>query len=54
METGATLKANGLVPIEDVAQVSARLIVNTASMKLHKRQILDFIKHCEWQLGVEP
>ena len=54
VETGATLKANGLVPIEDVAQVSARLIVNTASMKLHKRQILDFIKHCEWQLGVEP
>ena len=54
VETGATLRENGLVPIEDVAQVSARLIVNTASMKLHKRQILDFIKHCEWQLGVEP
>ena len=54
VETGATLRENGLIPIEDVAQVSARLIVNTASMKLHKRQILDFIKHCEWQLGVEP
>ena len=39
VETGATLKANGLVPIEDVAQVSARLIVNTASMKLHKQEI---------------
>lgn len=47
VETGATLKENGLVPIETVAQVSARLIVNTASMKLHKNQILDFISRCE-------
>ena len=50
VETGATLRENGLVPIEDVAQVSARLIVNTASMKLHKRQILDFIERCEQHL----
>ena len=47
VETGATLKANGLVPIETVAQVSARLIVNTASMKLYKSQITDFIQKCE-------
>jgi len=51
VETGATLKANGLVPIETVAQVSARLIVNTASMKLHKAQITDFIEKCERELG---
>ena len=50
VETGATLRENGLVPVEDVAQVSARLIVNTASMKLHKRQILDFIERCEAHL----
>jgi len=50
VETGATLKENGLVPIEDVVQVSARLIVNTASMKLHKTQILDFISRCEKEL----
>ena len=50
VETGATLKENGLVPIETVAQVSARLIVNTASMKLHKTQILDFISRCEKEL----
>ena len=50
VETGATLKANGLVPIEDVAQVSARLIVNTASMKLHKEAIDDFISRCEREL----
>ena len=50
VETGSTLKANGLVPIEDVAQVSARLIVNTASMKLHKAAIDDFISRCEQEL----
>ena len=50
VETGATLKANGLIPIEDVAPVSARLIVNTASMKLHKAQITDFIEKCEAEL----
>ena len=50
VETGATLKANGLVPIETVAEVSARLIVNTASMKLHKTQILAFIEACEREL----
>ena len=44
------MKANGLVPIETVAEVSARLIVNTASMKLYKNQISDFIAKCEAQL----
>lgn len=51
VETGATLRENGLVPIEDVAQVSARLIVNTASMKLYKNEILDFISKCEMELS---
>lgn len=50
VETGATLKENGLTPIEDVAQVSARLIVNTASMKLHKAEIEDFITRCQVEL----
>lgn len=47
VETGATLKANGLVPIEDVARISARLIVNPASMKLYREEIFDFIERCE-------
>ncbi len=50
VETGATLKENGLEPIEDVAQVSARLIVNTASMKLHKDGITDFLSRVEREL----
>lgn len=50
VETGATLRENGLVPIEDVHQVSARLIVNTASMKLYKEEILSFIRQCQENL----
>lgn len=40
VETGSTLKENGLVIIEDnVAPISARLIANTASLKLRKPEI---------------
>lgn len=39
VETGSTLKENGLEVKETVADISARLIVNTASMKLHKQEI---------------
>lgn len=34
VETGNTLKANGLVPIEHIAKISTRLIVNKISMKM--------------------
>ncbi len=50
VETGSTLKANGLVPIETVAPVSARLIVNPASMKLHKQKMVDLISKIEEEL----
>lgn len=39
VETGTTLKENGLEVIEDIAPISARLIVNAASMKLRKQEI---------------
>lgn len=51
VQTGTTLRENGLVPIEDVAPVSARLIVNTASMKLYQKQIFDFIDRIEVAQG---
>ncbi|MDD3165464.1 MAG: ATP phosphoribosyltransferase [Oscillospiraceae bacterium] len=47
VQTGTTLKENGLVPIEDVAQISARLIANPASVKLHRAEVLDFVEKCE-------
>ena len=39
VETGSTLKANGLEVIETVTDISARLIANTASLKLRKNEI---------------
>ena len=39
VETGSTLRGNGLEVIEKVCDISARLIVNTASLKLRKREI---------------
>ena len=36
VSTGNTLKANGLTPVEEIAPVSARLIVNQASLKLKR------------------
>jgi len=43
VETGGTLKENGLVIYEEIAAVSARLIVNSASIKLKKNEVDDFI-----------
>ena len=34
MDTGNTLKANGLVVLETIAEISARLIINKAAMKM--------------------
>lgn len=39
VDTGNTLKANGLEPREKIADISSRLIVNKASMKMKHQQI---------------
>ncbi len=39
METGSTLRANGLQVLDTVAEISARVIVNKASWKLKKEEI---------------
>lgn len=39
VETGTTLKENGLEVMETIAQISARLIANTASLKMRKQEI---------------
>jgi ATP phosphoribosyltransferase len=36
VSTGSTLKANGLKPVEEIVPISARLIVNQASLKLKR------------------
>jgi len=39
VQTGATLKANGLVEIERIADITSRLIVNRAALKLKRAAI---------------
>ena len=43
VETGNTLKANGLEAIEHVADISSRLVVNKASMKMKHPQVRKLI-----------
>jgi len=43
VETGGTLFANGLAVYEEIAQISARVIVNKASIKLKKNEVDDFV-----------
>lgn len=44
VDTGRTLKANGLVPLEKIADISSRLIVNKAAMKMKQAVIKPLIK----------
>ncbi len=43
VDTGNTLKANGLEPLEHIADVSSRLVVNKASMKMKHERVQSFI-----------
>ncbi len=43
VDTGNTLRANGLEPYEEIAKVSSRLIVNKASMKVKHDKIQQLI-----------
>lgn len=53
VETGSTLKANGLEIYEEVAQISARLVVNVAALKLRKSEIDTFTRALESALKAE-
>ncbi len=50
VETGSTLKENGLEIVSDVAPISARLIVNAASIKLKKDAVDKIISDIEKQI----
>ncbi len=47
VETGTTLKENGLEVYEKIMPISARVIVNTASMKLRRAEIDLFLQEIE-------
>jgi ATP phosphoribosyltransferase len=44
VQTGSTLKANGLVPLEHMADISSRMIVNSASMKMKHEILSDLLE----------
>ena len=50
VESGRTLKENNLVVLEDVAQISARLVVNRVSMKIKADRIQSLIKRLRHEL----
>jgi ATP phosphoribosyltransferase len=43
VDTGNTLSANGLAPLEHIADISSRLIVNKAAMKMKHQRIAGLI-----------
>ncbi|MBI3778160.1 MAG: ATP phosphoribosyltransferase [Gammaproteobacteria bacterium] len=43
VDTGNTLKANGLVEVEHIADISAWLVANKASMKMKHRPLQDLV-----------
>ena len=47
VETGTTLKENGLEIKEKIMPISARVIVNMASMKLKRQEIDEFLENLE-------
>ncbi len=47
VDTGNTLKANGLTPLEHIVDISSRLIINRASLKMKNRPIRDLADRIE-------
>jgi len=50
VDTGNTLKANGLVPLDHIEDISSRLVVNAASFKTKNSQIKTWVKGIEENL----
>jgi len=44
VETGTTLKENGLQVLEEICDLSARVVVNQVSMKMENERIMELIK----------
>ena len=51
VESGSTLRANGLAVLEEVCDVSARLVVNRVSLKTKRQRIRRIIEGMEAQLA---
>ncbi len=53
VSTGGTLKANGMVEVETIAEITSRLIVNRASLKTKHQRIGKIIEDLEKVVGDE-
>ncbi len=54
VSTGATLKENGMVEVETIAEVTSRLIVNRASLKTKHQRIVKIIEDLEQVISDTP
>ncbi len=50
VETGRTLKENGLVVLDTISEISARMVVNRVSMKMENQRITKIIEDIRKQL----
>ena len=50
VETGSTLRENGLEVLEEICDLSARMIVNPVSMRLQSKRINDLIDRIKEEL----
>lgn len=53
VETGSTLKENGLMVLEEICPLSARMIVNPVSMQMQSARIKDLLHRIRKQLDEE-
>ena len=51
VETGSTLRENGLEVLEEVCPLSARMVVNQVSMKMENERIADLIRKLKDELA---
>lgn len=52
VETGSTLRENGLEVLEEVCRLSARMIVNPVSMQMERKRIQDLVYRIRTVAGV--
>ena len=52
VESGATLKENGLIILEEIMPLSARVIVNTASMKVKHEEVYGLLEKLKKALDI--
>jgi ATP phosphoribosyltransferase len=54
VQTGETLEQNGLVEVETIAEVSARLVINRASFRLRGRELGELVERLATVVETRP